>query len=101
MSIEHQLRRYIVYTCKKCNWQTAILAQWADLKPKKCPNSKCGCFFLKEPDQLDVKRPKDETPKPAPSAVRKSTKTTTKKTTKAKKSNERRTEGRNQETRES
>jgi len=85
MSIAHQLRRYIVYTCKKCNWQTAILAQWADLKPKKCPNSKCNCFFLKEPDQLDVKFPQD-TPSPkAPSAVRKTTKTTKTKSQKAKK----------------
>lgn len=68
MGIEHQLQRYVVYSCKKCGWQTAVLAQWADLKPKKCPNKKCGCFFLKEPGQLDVKMPpKPETAKVAPS----------------------------------
>lgn len=85
MSIEHQLRRYIVYTCKKCNWQTAILAEWADLKPKRCPNKKCNCFFLKEPDQLDVKLPKNPPKKKAPSAVRKKTKTTAKKKSSTKK----------------
>lgn len=58
MGIEHHLSRYIVYTCKKCNWQTAIVEQWADLKPKKCMNKKCGCSFLKEPSALSIKSPK-------------------------------------------
>lgn len=81
--MEHQLRRYIIYTCKKCGWQTAIVAQWADLKPKKCKNSKCGCFFLKEPNQLDIKVPKGlEKKEPAPSAQKKLTK---KKTSRKKK----------------
>lgn len=60
MGIEHQLQRYIVYTCKKCKWQTAIVDQWADLKPKKCMNKKCGCYFLKEPDMLDIKKPESK-----------------------------------------
>jgi hypothetical protein len=90
MGIEHQLKRYIVYTCKKCNWQTAILAQWADLKPKKCQNRKCNCLFLREPDKLDIKMPKDEQRKPpAPSTLKKKTKTTRKKTTGKKKSDDR------------
>lgn len=98
MSIAHQLKRYIVYTCKKCNWQTAILAQWADLKPKKCPNKKCNCFFLKEPDQLDVKLPKETPKKKAPSTVVRKTKTTKKKFPKAKKTDERRQYGHKEET---
>lgn len=101
MGIEHQLKRYIVYTCKKCGWQTAILAQWADLKPKKCQNRKCNCLFLREPDQLDVKMPAED--KKASPAKRKKTKTTRRKQTR-KKSDERRqkdSKGRNQETRES
>lgn len=92
MGIEHQLQRYIVYSCKKCGWQTAVLAQWADLKPKKCPNKKCNCLFLREPDQLDVKLPPEEAPKKAPSAIRKKTKTTRKKSSRKKKSSERRQE---------
>ena len=84
MSIEHQLNRYIVYTCNKCGWQTAVLAQWADLKPKKCPNKKCNCLFLKEPDQLDVKLPVEEVKQPAPSA-RKKTETSRRKSSSKKK----------------
>ena len=47
----------IKYTCKKCNWQASIVAEWADLKPKRCGNSRCLQSFLKSPSDLDVKTP--------------------------------------------
>jgi hypothetical protein len=44
----------IEYICKKCGWRKSILASWADLKPKKCMNKKCGCSFIVDPDSLGV-----------------------------------------------
>ena len=81
MSIEHQLQRYIVYSCKECDWQAAVLAQWADIKPKRCGNKKCQCLFLKNPDKLDIKLPK-EAIKPKPPSARKKSKTSRKKPSK-------------------
>ena len=47
----------IVYTCKKCNWQASIVADWADLRPKRCGNSRCLHSFLKNPSDLSTKSP--------------------------------------------
>ena len=74
MSNEHQLSRYIIYTCKKCNWQTAIISNWGDLKPKRCGGRKCGTSFIKDADMLDIKLPKEmakKSPKKKKSAKKK------------------------------
>ena len=44
----------IKYKCKKCNWQTAILEAWGDLKPSFCGNKKCLSNFSRNPDNLEV-----------------------------------------------
>ena len=46
----------IVYKCKNCGWESSIPEQWADLKPKKCPNRKCKTHFLITPDSLEIKK---------------------------------------------
>jgi len=69
MNNAHQLNRYIVYTCKKCEWQTAILATWPDLKPKSCQNSKCRCSFIRDPDMLGIQVPKKSVAKKATKKV--------------------------------
>ena len=55
--MEHQLKHYIKYTCKKCGWQTAIIGLWKDLKPKVCANRKCKTSFLREPSELLIEAP--------------------------------------------
>lgn len=57
MTEHHQLHRYIVYTCNNCGWQTAIVSQWADLKPKRCRGHKCTTNFSANPEALDIKVP--------------------------------------------
>jgi hypothetical protein len=47
----------IKYTCKNCGWETSIITEWADLKPKRCMNKKCNTSFLKNPDQLLTQMP--------------------------------------------
>lgn len=58
------ISKRLEYVCKACGWRKSILAAWADLKPKKCMNKKCGVSFIKNPDQLMSHYP-DETAKEA------------------------------------
>lgn len=51
----------VKYTCKNCNWQTSIRAEWADLRPKRCMNKRCNTSFLKSPDALLIELPIEET----------------------------------------
>lgn len=50
---------YIKYTCKKCGWQTRILKEWSDLKPKRCMNRKCNTSFVKDKEALLVDIPQE------------------------------------------
>ena len=50
----------IKYKCKKCNWQTAILEAWGDLKPSFCGNKKCLSNFSRNPDNLEVVFPEQK-----------------------------------------
>ena len=57
---EHQLKRYIIYTCKKCGWQTAVLKEWGDLKPTWCLGKKGKCkvhFPTNKYENLLTKKP--------------------------------------------
>lgn len=47
----------IKYTCKNCGWMTSVVAQWADLKPKRCMNAKCNTSFVRESQSLLVDDP--------------------------------------------
>jgi hypothetical protein len=47
----------IKYTCANCGWETSVIAQWKDLKPKRCMNKKCNASFLKNPEALLCKDP--------------------------------------------
>ena len=49
----------IKYTCKNCGWQTHIIKEWADLKPKRCMNKKCNTSFRKTPENLITEMPAD------------------------------------------
>ena len=51
----------IKYTCKNCGWCTSIVAEWTDIKPKRCMNKKCNTSFIKTPDALIIEVP--EAPK--------------------------------------
>lgn len=51
------MRERIKYSCKNCGWETSIITEWADLRPKRCMNRKCNTSFLKNPDQLIVQMP--------------------------------------------
>lgn len=42
----------IYYQCKNCGWKASILAQWADLRPKRCTTKGCQTSFIKNPDAL-------------------------------------------------
>lgn len=47
----------IKYTCSNCGWETSVVAQWKDLKPKRCMNKKCNTSFRKDPESLIIKDP--------------------------------------------
>jgi len=49
----------IKYTCKNCGWETSVIVEWADLRPRRCMNKKCNTSFLKYPDQLVVQMPEE------------------------------------------
>ncbi len=51
----------IKYTCKNCGWETSVIVEWADLRPRRCMNKKCNTSFLKFPDQLIVQMPEVKT----------------------------------------
>lgn len=53
----------IKYTCANCGWETSVIAQWKDLKPKRCMNKKCNTSFLKNPEALLSKDPTKVVPK--------------------------------------
>ena len=50
----------IKYTCKNCGWETSIIVEWADLKPRRCMNKKCNTSFVKNPDQLLIQMPEEK-----------------------------------------
>jgi len=52
----------IRYICKNCGAEHLIIAQWGDLRPKRCRNKKCNTSFLAHPDKLIIKLP--QTPEP-------------------------------------
>lgn len=74
----------VKFTCKKCGWDTSIIVEWADLRPKRCMNRRCNTSFIKEPDKLQIDMPS----KPAKKVAKKSPpkKTATKKVSRKKKS---------------
>lgn len=47
----------IKYTCANCGWETSVVAQWKDLKPKRCMNKKCNTSFRANPESLITKDP--------------------------------------------
>jgi len=52
----------VTYTCGKCGWSKSLTAMWQDIKPKKCPRSKCKTSFVKDPQILQISLSKQETP---------------------------------------
>jgi len=52
----------IKYTCKNCGWETSVIVEWADLKPRRCMNRKCNTSFLKHPEQLVIQMPEQAKP---------------------------------------
>ena len=50
----------IKYTCKNCGWSGSVVAEWQDIKPKKCPAKRCKTSFLKNPEKLQTELPKNE-----------------------------------------
>lgn len=47
----------IKYSCSNCGWETSVIAQWKDLKPKRCMNKKCNTSFRVNPEALITKDP--------------------------------------------
>lgn len=56
----------VIYTCKKCGWKAELSELWKDIRPKSCPNKKCGTNFRLAPDSLDVRIVSDVVPVAVP-----------------------------------
>lgn len=47
----------IKYKCANCGWEASILAEWSDLKPKRCANKRCNTSFQAYPEKLVTELP--------------------------------------------
>lgn len=51
------MSRRIKYKCKQCSWEASLVAEWTDIRPKRCGNRRCGQNFLTSPTDLEITQP--------------------------------------------